>query len=208
MDFLIDFLITLHGPMTYLVIFAILLACGLGLPIPEDITLIAAGLLAYYGIANVYVMIAVSLVGVLIGDSFVFFLGSHYGRKLTKKWIFAKILPEDRLEAVRKKIDKKGDRFLFAARFMPGLRAPIFFTAGTLHVPFRRFLLFDGLAALISVPAIVGLVHHFGDQLDVVVTFIKRFEHGILMVIVAIILMMTTKWYITHRKLKAEAARS
>ena len=41
------------------------------------------------------------------------------------------------------------------ARFMPGLRAPIYFTAGTVGVKFHTFLFYDGLAALVSVPAIV-----------------------------------------------------
>lgn len=47
---------------------------------------------------------------------------------------------------------------LFVARFLPGLRSPIFLTAGmTRRIPFWRFLLLDGLAALISVPVWVYL---------------------------------------------------
>jgi membrane protein DedA with SNARE-associated domain len=202
MDFLVDFLLNFYGPMPYVVVFAILVGCGVGLPIPEDITLFAAGLLSYYGVADIWIMIPVGLVGVLLGDSIVFYLGAHYGRKLTKRWFFKKLLPEDRLHTVRRQMHKRGNRLLFAARFMPGLRAPIFFSAGTLHIPYRRFLTYDGGAALISVPAIVGAVYYFGDELDRVVRVIKRIEHGILFVLAAVVLLVLGKWYITHRKLK------
>lgn len=202
MDFLIDFLLNFYGITPYFLIFGILLLCGLGLPIPEDITLFAAGVMAYYGVSDLYWMIAVSMLGVILGDSIVFFLGAKYGRRLTKKWFFHKLLPDERLEAVRVKFKERGEKLLFAARFMPGLRAPIFFSAGVLHVPYRRFILYDGTAALISVPLIVGAVYKFGDQLESVIRFIQRLEHGIVFVIFAAILAVAGKWYITHRKLK------
>lgn len=202
MDRLVDFLLNFYGPTPYLLVFGILLLCGLGLPIPEDITLFAGGLVAYYGVSDVWVMILVSLAGVIVGDSIVFFLGARYGRKLTRRWLFHKLLPDDRLNAVAKKFNQKGDKLIFAARFMPGLRAPIFFSAGTLHVPYRKFLLYDGVAALISVPLIVGLVYYFGDSLEAIVSWIKRVEYGIILVIVAAVLAILGKWYITHRKLK------
>lgn len=202
MDRLVDFLLNFHGPTPYFLIFGILLLCGLGLPIPEDITLFAAGLLSYYGLTNLWVAIVVSYFGVLIGDSIVFALGAHYGRKLTKKWIFHKLLPDERLNAVRVKFHKRGNKLIFAARFMPGLRAPIFFSAGTLHLPYRIFLFYDGLAALLSVPTIVGAVYYFGDHLDHVVRVIQRIEHGIVLVIIGLILAGAGKWYITHRRLK------
>lgn len=200
MDLLVDFILNFYGPTPYFIVFLILMLCGVGLPIPEDIILLAAGLLAFYGVTQVWLMIAVSLLGVVIGDSLIFYLGSHYGRRLTKQWLFHRLLPDDRLEWVRRQFEKRGDRLLFAARFMPGFRAPMFFSAGTLHVPYRKFLIYDGGAALISVPAIIGAVYYFGDQLDVVVGIVKRVEHGILFVIVAALLAILAKWYITHRK--------
>jgi membrane protein DedA with SNARE-associated domain len=205
MDTLVDFLLNFYGPTPYFLVFGILLLCGLGLPIPEDITLFAGAVLAYYGIADVYLMIVISFVGVMMGDSIIFLLGAKYGRRLTKKGIFAKLLPEDRLEFVRKKLNKQGNQLIFFARFMPGLRAPIYFSAGTLHLPFRVFFFYDGLAALISVPAIVGLIYYFGDSLDWIVRVIQRAEYGIVIVIFGTLAAILGKWYITHRKLKRTA---
>jgi membrane protein DedA with SNARE-associated domain len=202
MDQLVDFLLNFYGPTPYFLILGILMACGLGLPIPEDITLIAAGILCYYGMTNLGTMIAVALFGVMMGDSLIFFLGHHFGRRLTKKWLFHKLLPDDRLYAVQRKFHRRGNKLIFAARFMPGLRAPIFFSAGTLHLPARVFWFYDGLAALVSVPLIIGAVYYFGDQVDRVVRAVRKIEHGLGFVILAVLIAMACKWYITHRKLK------
>lgn len=202
MDFLVDFLLNFHGPTPYLIVLGILLACGLGVPIPEDITLIAAGLMSYYGVSDLSAMIVLSMFGVIAGDSIVFFLGLKYGRALTKRGIFSKLLPENRLTAVREKFNQRGVKLLFFARFMPGLRAPIFFSAGTLHVPYSKFILYDGTAALLSVPAIVGGVYYFGDDIDHVVRVIKEVQHGILFVIFAVIAFAWIKWIIKQKKLK------
>src|SRR5215217_6379530 len=113
MDALVDFLLGFYGPTPYFLIFGILLACGLGLPIPEDITLFAAGLAAYYGLTTLWIIILVSLAGVIIGDSLIFLLGAKYGRRLTKKWLFHKLLPDERLNAVQKKFHKRGNRLIF-----------------------------------------------------------------------------------------------
>jgi membrane protein DedA with SNARE-associated domain len=202
MDRLVDFLLNFSGPTPYFLVFGILMGCGLGLPIPEDITLFAAGLLCYYGLTGLALMIAVAFAGVMVGDSIIFFLGHKFGRRLTKKWFFHRILPDDRLIAVQNRFARRGVKMIFAARFMPGLRAPIFFSAGTLHLPPRVFWFYDGMAALISVPLIIGAVYYFGDQLDRVVRVIQRIEHGIVFVLFAVLMLILAKWYLTHRRLR------
>ena len=202
MDRVLDLLLHYYGYNIYLLIFGVLMACGLGLPVPEDIILFAGGIASYYGLTNLGTTILVSYVGVLLGDSIMFFLGAKYGRGLTKSWVFKKLLTEDRLRAVRKKFHDRGNKLLFAARFMPGLRAPVFFSAGVLHLPYRVFLFYDGIAALVSVPAIIWAVFYFGDELDFVVRVIRRIEHGILFVILGVIVTIAFKWYVTHRKME------
>ena len=196
-DYLIDYA---NGPIPYLAIFLILLACGLGIPIPEDITLFAAGVLTYYGVCDVWTMIAVCLIGVMIGDTFVFWLGHHFGRRLIKKWPFQLFLDEEKIDGVRQKLKKHGGKLLFAARFMPGFRSTIFFTTGLLHLPYRNLLIYDGLAALVSVPAIVYSVYRFGDLLEYVIKMIKKVEGGIVGVIIVGILFFVARHYYKKRK--------
>jgi membrane protein DedA with SNARE-associated domain len=200
MESLLNFLLNFYGPAPYFFVFGILLLCGLGLPIPEDITLFVGGMLSYYGVTDVWTMIAVCFIGVLFGDSIIFALGSHYGRRMAQRWPFSRLLTPQRLAEVRTKFHDRGNKLIFAARFMPGLRAPIFFSAGTLHLPFRVFFFYDGLAALISVPTIIGAVYYFGDEVDHVIRVIQRIEHGIAFVLLGIVLLFGLKWYINRRK--------
>lgn len=188
------------GPTPYLIVFFLLLACGFGLPMPEDIILFAAGLMAYYGAADVWVMIAVSFAGVMLGDSAVFTIGALYGRKIRKIGFVRRMLPPKRMKMVRHKLHQQGNKVIFAARFMPGLRTPVFFSAGTLHLPFRVFFFFDGLAALISVPTIVYAIYHFGSHVDKVIKVIKRLQFGVIGTILLIIVLLVLKDWWARRK--------
>jgi membrane protein DedA with SNARE-associated domain len=206
MDQLVDLMLGFYaGPMPYLIVLLILLACGLGLPIPEDITLFAAGLVAYYGVSSVWGMVLISFIGIMVGDSMIYYLGWKYGRRLTKFRFFNRFLTEDRLKVVQTKFHSLGNRLIFAARFMPGLRAPVFFSAGLLHLPFRVFFFYDGLAALISVPTIILVVYFFGDQIDLVIKRVQSVEHGILAVIAAVVLFVAVKWYLAKRRAQPAA---
>lgn len=184
----------------YVIVFVLLLLCGFGMPMPEDIILFAAGLMAYYGAADVYLMIAISFAGVMLGDSSVFTIGAKYGRRVRKIGFVKRLLPPKRMKLVRKKLHEQGNKVIFAARFMPGLRTPIFFSAGTLHLPFRVFFFYDGLAALISVPTIVYAIYFFGDHVDRVIKVIKRLQFGVIgtIVVIAAIVILKTWW--AHKK--------
>lgn len=199
MDFLVDFFLRFSGPFPYVMVMVVLLACGLGVPIPEDLTLIAAGLLSYYGVADVHLMVVVGLLGVLVGDGTIFFIGRRVGFKIDRIGPLARLLPPDRLEKVRGMLKERGNRVIFFARFMPGLRAPIYFCAGALHLPIRVFVFFDGLAALLSVPLIVYSVFYFGDRLDHVIRVIKNVEHGILVLVVVAVAAAVIRWRLKLR---------
>jgi membrane protein DedA with SNARE-associated domain len=132
-----EFLLYMPPAIPYVAAFLMLLVCGLGVPIPEDITLFIMGYLAFNRLADFWISVAVCMVGVLLGDSIIYWMGRHYGPRLTKKGLFARLLPPERMERTRKLFHKWGNKVIFAARFMPGLRAPTYFSAGTLHMPFR-----------------------------------------------------------------------
>jgi membrane protein DedA with SNARE-associated domain len=85
---------------------------------------------------------------------------------------------------VQEKFEKYGTWVLFVARFLPGLRSPIFITAGmTRRVPYWRFLLMDGFAALISVPVWVYLGHYGATQREWLMHMVHRGQMGILSVV-------------------------
>ena len=84
MDSLLAHLSSLSADSVYLTLIGILLLCGLGMPIPEDISLISAGYLAHLGVVGVHRVFMVCLLAVLLGDSMAFGLGWKWGHRLLK----------------------------------------------------------------------------------------------------------------------------
>jgi membrane protein DedA with SNARE-associated domain len=183
----------------------ILLLCGFGLPIPEDISLIAAGYFAWRGDQglypglNVHTAFAVCFGAVLGGDSLAFFLGRHFGRRVLASRLARKYFTPRRQLRVRAYFRKFGSRVVLVGRFTPGLRFTIFFTAGTLHVRPAVFLIYDFTAAAFSVPVLVYTAWYFGKQIDRVILFARRTEHGIVAFIVLAIAVIGIRAWRKHR---------
>ena len=132
-----------------------LITCGLGVPLPEDVPLITGGYLVGRG-GNLPLMIFTGLAGILIGDTIIFRAGQTYGERLLESRIGRHISGE-RVQRTIHLFEKHGPKFIMAARFVPGLRAVTYFVAGTTGVPYWKFLLYDGIAACVSAPAWVIL---------------------------------------------------
>jgi len=205
LNYLIDFF-SVYG---YIAVFLVLIACGLGIPVPEDITLIAGGVIcALTNTAthhlNPFVMSLVSLTGVLIGDGTMFFMGRKLGAKVTRVPVLSKIITNKVYGEIQAKVLKYGDKILFVARFLPGLRAPIFVMAGVSHrISYLKFLLMDGMAALISVPTLVYLGYFFANDLDEIVNYVKHSEVAIVVIVLLVVAIIVYYNMRKNRKLKA-----
>lgn len=192
---LLDTLISLFTENGYVAVFVVLMICGFGLPIPEDITLVAGGVIAGLGYANVNVMCAVGIAGVLAGDILMFVIGRVWGtRALRLRWV-AFLLTPKRYAAVQGKFTRHGTRLMFIARFLPGLRSPIYLTAGmTRRVSFLKFLLLDGLAALISVPIWVYLGHYGAQNHEWLLTWLGRGK-AVVFAVLAVVAVLVVGYY-------------
>lgn len=149
-DILFNFLRHFHGPAAYVGVLFILILCGLGVPLPEDVPLITGGYLVGRGGFPV-LMIFTGLAGILIGDSIIFRAGQLYGEKLLDTRL-GRHIPRERVLKTRRAFEKHGPKFIMVARFVPGLRAVTYFVAGTSRVSYGEFLVFDGIAACVSAP--------------------------------------------------------
>lgn len=206
MDRFFEFLLYMPGIFPYFAAFGILVICGLGVPIPEDIILFTMGYLSYNGLVDFKVSVVVCLFGVMIGDSIIYFIGRKYGSRLLQSGFFARMMPPDRMDRTRQLFLQWGNKMIFAARFMPGLRAPTFFSAGALHLPFKVFFFYDGLAALLSVPLFTALTYYFGEQIDHVIEVARQAQYGIVGLIVGLVALLVVKSYIMKRRRLARAS--
>lgn len=197
---LLERLIAIFAENGYLAVWIALLICGLGLPLPEDVTLVAGGVIAGLGYADVHTMFALCMAGVLLGDTTMFLLGRRYGAAMMKwRWI-ARVLTPQRYEVVQRKFRRYGNRVLFAARFLPGMRTTIYLTAGTTRqVSLLRFVLIDALAALISVPVWVYLGYFGANNHEWLLKWMHRGQNSLWLLLAVAALALLWVWWRRYR---------
>lgn len=200
---MVEQVVALSGP--YLGIFLILLACGLGLPLPEDVPLLFSGFLVHKDVAHLALMIPVTMAGVLGGDCVLFSLGRRFGHHIVEHRLFRRVVNPPRLLMAEQLFQRHGIKIVFIGRFLPGLRPMIFMAAGILRVPFSTFLAVNGFAACISVPTLVVLGKFFGHNLDKITSDVRTVTHFIVLAIL-IGLLVTVGVYLHRRQKRLMAA--
>lgn len=186
----------------YAAVFAVLIACGFGVPIPEDITLVTGGIISGLGYTDVHIMVVVGMLGVLAGDGLVFAAGRIWGDNILKFRPIARVMTPKRYTQVEQKFEKYGNWVLFVARFLPGLRTAVFVTAGiSRKVSYLRFILMDGLAALISVPVWVYLGSYGAENIDWLMAKVHSLQSGLLVLIGIGAVVLLFFWWRRRRRI-------
>jgi membrane protein DedA with SNARE-associated domain len=179
-----------HSPvLIYSIVATMMFLSSFGLPLPEEVTIVALGLMVHMGKypdqyppppgievqpLNLYTAMAVCFFSIMISDSIVYWVGRKFGASPLVHKLFRKFLGEHSLEKSRTMIHKH--RFLVPAifRFTPGVRFPGHLSCGMMGISIWTFLAADGLAALISVPTQVYLFATYGE---VILSTIKQIKH-------------------------------
>nr|WP_255428165.1 DedA family protein [Ramlibacter cellulosilyticus] len=112
--------------------------------------LLVAGSFTLLGTMQPVPVVILSAVGLLLGDLFTFWAGHHWGARWVRRpWAASFVAPE-RLPAIEERAGRYALPFSFVTRFLPGQRATLFFLAGTFRMPYRGFLVGDGIGALVQ----------------------------------------------------------
>ncbi|HEY3065449.1 MAG TPA: DedA family protein [Methylomirabilota bacterium] len=179
-----------------------LFGAGLGVPVPEELPILAGGALANEQVVRWWVALPVCLVGVLSGDIVLYWVGHHWGERILEWRMVRYVLSRSREEKLKAAYRRHGVKIVFAARHVVGFRAAAFLTAGISHVPFLKFLAVDTCAALVSVPLAFGIAFFFTDQLEAVLAGVHRVERWLLL----LGMVVTAVWLGTMAWRKSRAA--
>jgi membrane protein DedA with SNARE-associated domain len=162
----------------YGLIFGMLVAAGFGAPIPEEIPIATGGVMvgrAWVDPATLppgesqagphwYIMLPLCILGVVLCDTILYVAGRKWGRWLIrKKWVQRRLLSPERFQKIEKNFHDYGIRILLIARILPGIRTPVFLSAGIVRLPFRKFLLADAIYAIPGVNLIFWLAYWLTD---------------------------------------------
>jgi len=192
----VDFLLQNGG---YLGIILFLVLTGCGLPIPEEVPIVLAGIFSSQGRMEPEWAFAACLFGALLGDSVMYAIGYHFGHGLVAAHPkLGKLLGAQREAYFEQAILRHGFKIMLLARFMVGIRGPVYLAAGVVRMPFRRFLLWDLVCATLVVGTFFGLSYTYGEQIT---DLIRDAEMKLTLVALAVI-GVAVLWWMRRRRQK------
>ena len=192
---------SLQGLPAYATVLGLLVLCGVGMPINEDIVLLVAAALTLTAVMDPVPLMLVAWLGLIVGDGLVFHWGHRFGARLLRTPFFARIVPESRLADFQERIRRHGPMYIFVIRFLPGIRTPLFFAAGSLKLPYRYLFIYDGIAAMIELPLLVYSVRYVGGRWQEILTYVEHFQIYIVgAIVLALALWLTRRWWQPARK--------
>ena len=156
---------TLHH-WGYLAVGTFLFLEDFGVPLPGETMLIAASLYAGAGHLNVWLVGIVGFVAAVLGDNVGYVIGRNGGRRFIERfgrYVFVTPARLDRAEAF---FEKHGGKVVAIARFIEGLRQLNGVIAGTVGMPWRRFLLFNIIGAAVWVATWTSLGYLAGNNVE------------------------------------------
>jgi len=209
----IDFFVqSAYAPWTvYLSLLAFMLASSFGLPVPEEVPLIGAGLVGYIAqhpeqypppfpgaeSVNLYFLAGWCFFAVFASDLVIYFLGRFMGQKFNNSPRFKKYSDGATFKKIQLRIQKNGAWASGIFRFTPGLRFPGHLACGAFGIPLWKFCAVDGLAALVSVPTQILLVGFYGDT---ILSNFKSVKFAIFGLIIVVVVVKLSLSYIRRRR--------
>ncbi len=159
----------------YAIIFAALMLAGIGLPVPDEVTLIFGGYLASLGLAGLWTTLAVAIAGILAADTAGYLTGRYAGHLL------ARLMARSRhanaaYEKAAGLFAKYGDKIVALSRPLFGIRVAVPIFAGHARMPFKKFLALDALAAVPWAVFFVVMSYELGTSFDFF-TDLRRIKH-------------------------------
>jgi membrane protein DedA with SNARE-associated domain len=148
--------------------FGLLVLGGIGLPpIPEEGVVVAAG---GWAAANPeyrlyrWAILPVCVGAILLSDLLLYAIGRHFGSHLLEHRWLARFLTPEKLRRIQHNFHRYGTKILLFVRWVPGIRSPLFLTAGTMRLPLIRFIVADAIAAAAGHTLLFFLSYWFTDS--------------------------------------------
>lgn len=176
-------LVNNHGNWIYAILFLIVF-CETGLVVtpflPGDSLLFAAGAIAGVGDMNIVLLIFLLIVSAILGDFVNFEIGKHFGKKLFAN-SDSKIFKQSYLQKTQDYYAKYGGRTIIIARFVPIVRTFAPFVGGMGNMPYREFVRYNMIGAVLWVVSFITLGYFFG-QLPIVKKYFSMIMIGIIVI--------------------------
>jgi membrane protein DedA with SNARE-associated domain len=185
-----------------LVVGVVIAVESLGIPLPGEIVLVSAALMAARGVVNPVALGACAVAGAVTGDSIGYSIGRMGGHGLFERLgnKFPKHFGPAHLAKAEKSFDRWGMWAVFFGRFVAILRIFAGPLAGALGMPYWRFLIANVLGGICWAGGTTAAVYYVGVAAD---DWLKRFSYAAL---AAAVVFAGVSFWIMRRRSAATAA--
>jgi membrane protein DedA with SNARE-associated domain len=190
-------LIVHHG---YIVIFLVVLAEALGIPVPAALALVTGGAAVASGALRAPAAALVAVTAMLVGDSLLYVLGSRMGWRLLGFLCRVSVDPETCILRSAESFYKRGRATLVIAKFIPGVNSMAPPLAGSMKMPFMQFLGLDFLGAAAYALVYGGVGFIFRDFLATILRGFRAAGYAVEIVVIIAALAFTTYRVSLYRK--------
>jgi membrane protein DedA with SNARE-associated domain len=186
----------------YVGVALVFLLCGLGLPLPEEVVILAAGYICaeYPDRAALAPMMAWCAGAIMVGDLIPFTLGRVFGVRLLRLRWLRYFVTKKRLATFDRWFRRRGDLVIVISRFLAGLRVVAFFTAGAMKMSLLRFLMLDGIGIALLVPLLTWIGFRSAGFIKELITTVRTVERGILWTTIAGAVVVAFVWWLRRRR--------
>src|SRR5947207_1276741 len=150
----------------YLAIVALVFVESFGVPAPGQTSIIVGAAYASRGHLNIVVLSICAFVAAVVGDSVGYVIGRYGGHTLVLRFGRYVRLTKERFLRVERFMGRHGPKIVAIARFIDGLRQFNGVVAGTVELPWRRFLLYNAIGAALWVGVWATAGYLAADQLQ------------------------------------------
>lgn len=165
----------------FIVLWLAMESCGL--PLPNELVLLAAGSLAGRGLLSPVLLVLVATSSSVLGASAAYEIGKRGGRAAVLRFGRYIRLDERRLNAVERWFQSSGVVAIGLSRITPFVRTAASFPAGMLELPYRSFLLASTIGSLIWCTVMVTIGVVLGEEYTVAFHLIEQYTLPAILVI-------------------------
>lgn len=189
--------------VAYLTVAVVIGIESLGIPLPGEIILVSASLLAVHGTVSPVAVGVSAVIGAVVGDSIGYAVGHRYGEvmfvRLGRR--FPRHFGDEQIQRAERLFQRWGMWAVFFGRFIAFLRIFAGPLSGVLRMPYWKFLIANLLGGIAWAGGTTAAVYYLGIVAE---TWLKDFSYAGLAAVVVVIAAVVL---VVRHRAKSRAAR-
>ena len=173
-------------------------------PYPSDAFVLVFAFIAGQGYFNPYLIYLFTVLGSISGIMLIYLIGKSKGDALIRLFsrsFLAKIFPAKLIDKAKQKFSKRGDLIILLNRFLPGMRAPICFTAGIVNIDGKKVFAYSLISVILWNVFLVMVGFYVGATWQEASKFLRDYNIIVTLIIILILVFFTIIYFRKRQKI-------